>query len=160
MRKILLVLSFATICPVQSLLADDAGKKAQIEELLGLLNIDKMTEQALAQLPQQIKSMAPSGDPAVAQAFLEKMTPIIQERMSYAKLKPEYVRIYSEVLTEDEVSASLRFYKSPEGQSLLKKMPQLMNRSMEVGQKAFADLMPDIQRVMEELKEQRGAGKK
>ncbi len=160
MRKMVLVLLVAMACPVQSLLADEAGKKTQIEELLGLLNIDKMTEQALAQLPQQIKSMAPSGDPGMAQEFLDKMTPIIRDRMSYAKLRPEYVRIYSEVLTEDEVSASLRFYKSPEGQSLLKKMPQLMNRSMEVGQKAFADLMPEIQRVMQELKDQHDAGKK
>jgi len=159
MGKIVLIVLTAMVLTGSNLKAAETGKQKQIEELLGLMNIDKMTEQTLAQLPQQVRSMAGNTDPAVTQAFLDKMMPIVKDRMSFAKLKPEYVRIYSEVLTEGEVAASLRFYKSPEGQSLLKKMPVLMNRSMEVGQKAFADLMPEMQRVMQELKAQHPVNK-
>ena len=159
MRTCVLALLIATFLPAGALKAEEPTKEAQIEELLSLLNIDRMTEQSLAQLPQQLKQMAPA-DPGLSQKFLEKMMPLIREKMSYARLKPEYVRIYSEVLTEPEIAPSLRFYRSPEGQSLLQKMPTLMNRSMEVGQKAFSEILPEMQRIMQELKDQEVGGKK
>ena len=53
----------------------------------------------------------------------------------------------------------MAFYKTPIGQAMLAKMPQLMSKSMEISQHRMADLMPEIQRQMQEVM-QRSKGEK
>ncbi len=42
--------------------------------------------------------------------------------------------IYAEVFTEEELDAMLAFYTSPAGQSMIKKMPQMMGHTMQLSQ--------------------------
>ena len=44
------------------------------------------------------------------------------------------IPLYSKVLDDKELDAALGFYNTPEGKSMLKKMPQLMQGGMQIGQ--------------------------
>jgi len=73
--------------------------------------------------------------------------------MSWEKMEPEYIKLFSEVYTEDELKAIVEFYKTPAGQSMLKKQPLLMQKSMVISQKQMQALMPEIQKMSQEFKD-------
>ena len=54
----------------------------------------------------------------------------------------------------------MAFYKTPIGQAMLAKMPQLMSKSMEISQRRMAGLMPEIQRQMQEVMQKSKGEKK
>jgi uncharacterized protein len=140
-----------------SALADEASKAAKIEEMMQLTHVERMTSQMLDQMKTMITAQIPTtGMSAEARQasdeMKEKMMALIAERISWARAKPEYMRIYSETFTEEEIDGILTFYKSPAGQAMLEKMPQLMQKSMAVGQKLMGDIGPDMERMMKEMK--------
>jgi hypothetical protein len=87
---------------------------------------------------------------AAAVQTVDKIMAQLQERMSWARMEPEYARLYDEVYSGEEISGILAFYKSAAGQAFVKKMPLLMSKSIEMAQRQMADLMPEIQRIAEE----------
>jgi len=70
--------------------------------------------------------------------------------MGWDTMRVEFVRIYNELFSEDEINGVLAFYESPAGRATLEKMPQLMTKAMAFAQSQMADLLPEIQRITKE----------
>jgi hypothetical protein len=141
-----------------SALADDASKNAKIEEMMQLTHVDRMLTQMLPQMQSVVKAQMAQADLTPeqrqqAEAMQQKMMALIAERLSWEKAKPAYIKIYADTFTEGEIDGILAFYKSPAGQAMLDKMPQLMQKSMEVGQQLMGDVMPEITQMMEQMKQ-------
>jgi len=66
-------------------------------------------------------------------------------------MKPVYIKLYDETLTEEEVNGAVAFYKTPAGQALLNKMPLLMQKSMVVMQEMLGEMIPEFTKMGEEL---------
>jgi len=138
--------------------AQESTKTANIEELLKLSNMESLSQQIYGQIramtSKQLDSIAGSEKTkAEAAEVVDKLMARIQDRFSWDKMKPEYVRLYDEVYSDAEIAGILAFYKSPAGQAYLTKMPQLMGKSMEMAQRQMADVMPGIQRITKEAAE-------
>jgi hypothetical protein len=139
-------------------LADDASKNAKIEQMLELTHVDRMITQMLPQMQSVVAAQMAKTDMSPeqrqqAEALQQKMMAMIADRLSWEKAKASYVRIYSETFSESEIDGILAFYKSPTGQAMLDKMPQLMQKSMEISQQLMGDLMPQIQQMTEQMKQ-------
>jgi len=89
-----------------------------------------------------------------AEEMQQRMMALIADRLSWEKARPALIKVYSDTFTESEIDGIVAFYKSPPGQAMLEKMPQLMQKSMAVGQQLMGDVMPEIQRMKEEMKQQ------
>jgi uncharacterized protein len=63
-------------------------------------------------------------------------------------------KAYGDNFTEEDLQAMLAFYKSPVGQKVLIKMPEIMRSSMEIVQESMKDIMPRLQEVQKELEEE------
>lgn len=63
------------------------------------------------------------------------------------------IEVYASVYTEEEIKDIIKFYKSPAGQKMLAKMPELMNASMAVVQNLMKDVMPKINDLQKKLNE-------
>lgn len=146
-------------------LADDASKAQKIEELLVLTKADKMIDQVFDQMNNavfaQLSSLPtpPDQDPQKKQMMLDvqkQMMELLRKKLAWDKMKPQYVRIYSESFSEDEVAAIIGFYKTPAGRSMLEKLPTVMAKSMELVQPMMKDIMPEIQRIVEAAAEKNG----
>ena len=74
-----------------------------------------------------------------------KLVAAMQPEFSWQVLKPDFVRLYAETFNQEEVDGMIQFYKSPLGQSLIAKMPQVLNRSMQVTQARLGAAMPKLQ---------------
>jgi hypothetical protein len=139
-------------------LADEASKQAKIEEILQLTHADRMMTQMFDQMKSSVaaqvsKMDVPENARDAAAEMQRKILDMVSERMSWERAKPKLVAVYDETFTETDIDGILGFYKSPAGQRMLEKMPELMQKSMAVGQQLVGDVFPEIKRMMEEMKE-------
>jgi uncharacterized protein len=146
--------------------AQDAARRALAEELLNEMNMKETMEQSFAMMkkmmPAQIEQMEKTR-PASEQAktssstakqntkMMGKMMDAMAQEMSWDKIKEDYITVYAETFTEEELRGLVAFYKSPAGKALVKKQPEIMRRSMELSRKMMAKVMPQIQAMTKEM---------
>jgi uncharacterized protein len=148
--------SIALLLTASGALAQDAARKAKIEEMFRITNMDRMVQQIMSQMKtvidQQLSTMKlPPEAEAEAQESQDRMMKLIAERMSWEKMKPAYIQLYDEVFTDEELDGILAFYRSPAGRAMIEKTPLLMTKAVALSQKQMGDLQPEIQKMMKEL---------
>ena len=91
---------------------------------------------------------------AKAQQTQDKIMDMVKSRLNWEKLRPQYVKIYSETFTAGEIDGLLAFYESPAGRAMIEKMPVLIAKTIAVTQGQMAEIMPEIQRIAKEAASQ------
>jgi hypothetical protein len=147
------ILSIGLLCGILAS-AQELTKEAKIERILDLTNANAIIDQVFNQIKTMTASMLPKDatpeQSAKAQEMQNQILDLVKARMSWDKIRPEYVKIYSETFTEDEVSGILAFYESPAGRAMLSKIPALLSKSTSIVQTQMGDLMPEIRRLAKE----------
>jgi uncharacterized protein len=159
MKRLLyaLLLLFA-ISPVVH--ADDSSKQAKVEELIKLTKIDQLLAQMTGQMTTRLKTMAAQQNarqkftPAqekLVNDYINQVQGITQGAVAWDKMKPILVQVYTETYTDQELDGILTFYRSPSGQALVAKSPQLMNRTVELVQQKMTAVQPQLQQANEDF---------
>jgi len=134
--------------------AQELTKQAKIERILALTNADASMDQILNQVKAMTASMAPPGTTpeqrAQEQEVQNKVLDLVKALMSWDKMRPQYVKIYDDTFSDEEINGIFAFYQSPAGRAMLDKMPLLLSKTLAVVQAQMADLMPEIQRITKE----------
>jgi uncharacterized protein len=144
--------------------ADEASKQAKIEELFDVMHIDQMLPQMIQQVMAQMQQMMvnqakkmnlppPEADPK-SEEMHKRMVAMVTDRMNWQKLKPLYVKIYSDTFTEDEIGGISDFYKTPAGQAFLKKGTLLTLNTMQALQGIFSDIEAEIPKMLNDVNKQ------
>ncbi len=136
------------------------SRRVLSEELMVLMKIPENIEKSFAMvkkmLPTQMEQMGKmSGQtnmPPEALGQSEKIIDLVAEELSWEKVKNDYITLYAETLTEDELKAAIAFYKTPEGQAFVAKQPELMKRAMELNQKLMVKIMPRLQEMTKDMR--------
>ncbi len=134
-----------------------AGQKEDLaKEMLNLSDMQKMIDQIVAQVQQmqtaQLKLLSiPEKDQEKVLQFQSKLTKKIFDAMSWDKMEAEYITLFSTVYTVEELKAIVEFYKSPAGQSMLKKQPMLMQKTMQIAQSKIQSLLPELKKMTEDF---------
>ena len=160
MRKIVGSIAAMLVLGVMCVSAQETQRRAMAEELLNVMNMQDTIEKSFAMVKQMIpaqmeKMKQVTGDtnmPANVSSQTDKIMDMLAKEMSWNKMKADYITLYAEMFTEQELKDTVAFYKSPTGQAFIKKQPELMKRSMEISQKVIMQIMPKIQAMTEELK--------
>jgi len=97
------------------------------------------------------KSLGDASSGEAATKMMDKMMDFLKEEMSWEKMKEDYIDIYADAFTVEEMKAIIAFYKTPAGQALLKKQPKIAQKTMALSQKATMKLMPKIQEWTKEM---------
>jgi len=141
----------------------DPAKAALIDQMMILLRPDLRIAQAL-ELYQRAFSkgleetfrnecIKNNQDPAKYKPsirhFEDQTFALMGDRVSWDKLKPKFIVIYDETFTKQELTDIIAFYKTPSGQTLLKKTPDLMAKASQVGQEQMSGALGEIQRLTE-----------
>jgi hypothetical protein len=126
---------------------------ASVEQLVQLNGAQKALEQATANMQNQIRQQVQfslqqqnGGQPlsALQQAAVDKVVPgvvaVLRDELSWAKLKPGYVRLYQEQLTQTEVDRLIALYQDPAYVQLMQTMQGLNQRSAQM----ITERMPAI----------------
>lgn len=162
LQRTVLLTGFAMLAALP-MRADDASKQAKLHEMFRLAHIDQaMTqafEQQTQQLPKMMQAMFPGAKITPEQqkdidAFSKKMLGIVQTEASWTKLEPQFTQIYASTYSEQEIDGLIAFYKSPVGQEMVAKQPELVNKSQGITQNMMVDLQPKMRdAVMQFAKE-------
>lgn len=141
--------------------AQDQSRRALAEELMNLLKVNENIERSLAMMKQMVTAQIEQIKPAPGQSAvpssvagqMDKMIDMVGQELSWDKLKDDYITLYADTFTDQELKDMIAFYKTPAGQAFINKQPELIKRSMEVSQKVLAQVIPKIQAMAKELQE-------
>ncbi len=151
MRQWITVL-FAVVCTVPAWASP--AQDATVEKLLTLTKVQKSADTAVADADKFIQSTIqpmiekkalPAKQRQTAKACLENYQKMIHESLSWKAMEPEYIRIYRETFTEEELLNLITFYESPTGRMLIQKTPSLEHKIGEVTNQRMKILMERLQ---------------
>jgi hypothetical protein len=131
---------FAGTAAAQEPVVTASHERAAIE-IVELLQLERMTAESFDVMMQGMAA----GDPAAAQ-MTDIMKEFFAEFMPWAKLKPEYVKIYASAYSEAELGELAAFLRTPLGRKWVDKTPELMQQSAEMSQRMVMPHMPELQR--------------
>lgn len=137
-----LLLGLAAATPAWS--ADEAALRAA-EDLLETMHLDTLLAESLdavltAQMQQQ---------PALKQ-HEQAMRSFLRKHMSYASLKPDFLRIYADAFSVDELRELSAFYRTPVGEKTVRLMPQLMQQGSELGMRRVQENLHELEAMIAE----------
>ncbi|MFA5393708.1 MAG: DUF2059 domain-containing protein [Candidatus Ratteibacteria bacterium] len=163
MKKRMWVLAGVAAALLVSLPQNAKGdnRRALAEELMNVTHVQKTMEEAVAATKQMMKQMtsqtmknAGINVSASAAAAQEKVTnaimDLVTKDMGWDKIKDDYISMYADTYTEEEIQGQIDFYKSPIGQAVIGKQSEFMKKTMEMQQKRMMELMPKVQAIIKE----------
>lgn len=139
---------------------------ASVKELLVLTNSQQMLKSTEVQMERVMKDMmkaAMKDQPVNAEQqkimdkFRDKVMDIHRSEVTWEKLEPILVEVYSNALSQEDIDGISAFYRSPAGRSYVSKMPVVMQESMNAMQKVMTPMMEKMfeaaKKMGEELRE-------
>jgi hypothetical protein len=135
-----------------------------IEQLLRVMQVDKLLDQMVTQMDSGMRSGMEKGlqqslngkTPTPAQQaqiseFEKKLSAVMKDELSYPKMKDVYLQVYRETFTQDEVNGIMAFYSSPAGQAMVQKTPVAMQKASALMQGRIGPMTQKLQAMMEQF---------
>jgi hypothetical protein len=107
--------------------ADDPHEQAA-RDLLKVMRVEEMTKTGSKTM---VEVMVQS-NPGLAR-FRDVISEWSSKVMTWDAMAPELIEAYENAFTTEEMRKIMAFYKTPEGQKLLDKMPGLMQKQAQIG---------------------------
>lgn len=154
-----LVFLFALLPTVAPATEPQQSKREMVEEMMLLMDVDAMVDTMYSQMDQMMQGMGremgirPEDQP-LFDRHMAKVTALMKKEVTWQKMKEPMIAVYQNYYTTQELADMLAFYKSASGQSMLKKMPEVMKASMVVSQDMMKSVIPQIQQLSQELAEE------
>ena len=158
MKRFLVWLAFFGM-PLLSIAAPPTMKS--IEDVFELTHAEKVIDGMKPQIHALIKAEI---DKAIAghsigaeeqkaiDIYISKSDEITSEYLKFDRLKPIYIKLYSETFTQEEIDGLVTFYKTPSGKALIIKMPKLVQNLMAGMPELLSPMMAQIQQASDQLK--------
>jgi uncharacterized protein len=131
--------------------AQELSKEAKIRRIVNLTGSDATMKQMFDQIKTSLRppGVAPEQQ-AKFQETQSRIFDLMRTRLSWEKMRQQYVKIYSETFTDKEIDGILALYESPAGRAFTEKMPTMVPKMLSFVQAQMSDLMPEIQRISRE----------
>jgi hypothetical protein len=160
MRRFVVVLLMVFFVGATAVRADEASKRAKAEELFTLLHMDQMMDQLTSSVMKQVQTMTesmPGADHATPEQkklvadFQQRVLDLVNKRLGWKALEPDFINLYASTYTEEELDGIIGFYKSPVGQKMLEKTPELMTKSTELTQQRMREVQPEFNQMIQDF---------
>ena len=141
--------------------ADQISHRKAVDELFILMKTSKMMDSVKIQTKQMLfqqlsQQDIPEAKKPLFNKYMSKMVELITETLNWDKIKPQMTDLYVSNFSENEINDMLAFYRSPTGKKFVEKMPVIMQKSMEIGQKQSRTMIPKLNRLLEQMKKELG----
>jgi len=150
MKTVVLVIVF--FCSVAAVPAAPPSDESLLK-MMNSLQLQTTLDQLVAQLDAGMKAglkqamegkeMTPLQTAQLGQ-LQTRMSAIIKEDLSFAKVKDVYLQSLRESFTQDEVNSINAFYSSPAGKALIEKLPVATRKAQNLLQARMGPIMQKI----------------
>ena len=137
----------------------EPASEAAAQELLRISRAESMMTAASANLEQQMRDtmdsmlaqekLDPAQREAVTRGVPARVAELISKAMDWPAVEKDMVQVYRDNFTEEEVAGQIAFYRSSVGQSVLDKMPAVMQQSTELAMRRMQTVLPQMKSVIE-----------
>jgi len=146
MRRAAYLLLVASMIGVHPAHGDSISKARKVRQMLAQeAQIQKMSEQQLAGVTLDDDQQKAFDE------FRQKLVDLIRASASWKAMEPDFVKLYSDAYSENELDGILAFYRTPAGRAMLAKTPELTERSIAISQQRMAELTPKIQALLDKF---------
>jgi hypothetical protein len=83
-------------------------------------------------------------------AYLKQVQDLTTDEVGWEKLRPAVVQSYADTFTDADLDGIIAFYKTPAGNALLTKSPEIANKTMGMVQDKIKELQPKLGQITEE----------
>lgn len=158
MKKLVLSLALVAVLPGLAL-AGPTKQEQLAAEYLTISNVSKQVDEVRAQMKESIVSQLDQLPipPEKLQGLKDQTVAIVDEDMQWDNMKGEYIALYADTFTVEELQEILRFSKSPVGQKLNEKMPVLIEKSIGIGQKHSQQAAMRVRQAVQDFAQQQKA---
>ena len=115
------------------------------KEMLDCMNLDENFSKSI----DNMLDLQVQQNPALKDKR-KAMKTFFDRYMSWASLEGDFIRIYKDAFTEEELKQLTAFYQTPVGQKSIQLMPEMMRKGGEIGNKRVQDNMPELVKLMQE----------
>jgi hypothetical protein len=159
---LLMVLTVGCCCAQ----ADEASKRAKAEQLFVLLRMDTMMDQLMGGVRKQVQQITesmPGADTATPEQkkqitdFQQRVMDTVNQKIGWKALEPDFIGLYASTYTEEELDGIVAFYKSPVGQKMIEKTPELTAKSTQITQQKMTELQPQLSQMVRDFMKQMAA---
>ena len=159
MKRIVLLLVLVAYLPLNAH-ADEASRHAKAKEMLRLLHTGQLLDQTMKRMMDQeamatarnlVKNTANPEDRAKLDEFQKKISQLMDSQMGWKALEPDYVNMYANNFTDEQLDAIIAFYKSPAGVALVDKLPMLTSQAMQIAQLKMAAFQPQLRQMLDDF---------
>ena len=167
MRLLLLALSAALAA--QPALSQEARPSEQsIRQLLELTQAHKLLDTSMAQVDSmmhQVMDRALAGNQPttrqqqIVEDFRTKVMALYKDELKWETFEPMMIGVYQSSFTQHEVDGMTAFYRSKAGKAVIAKMPTVLQETMQVMRGHMSALMPKVQELQTQMREQLQAAK-
>jgi hypothetical protein len=139
--------------------ADEAAKQAKVHELLMTMHMDHTVDSMMHSIAKQLfevpdaNRMTPAQQ-KLTQDFQDRALTIVSDRVGWKAVEPDYVKLYMNTYSEQEINGILAFYKSPVGQAMLTKAPQLSAGVVQIVHTRMGDYQTKMQALQDDYMKQ------
>lgn len=155
MKRYLMVLLLSCIATA-AMAEEPKPEKAQAAKaVLEAGNTRIMLEQARDKITtmaeQNLLRMVPEGRDAMMQRYMERVENILDESLDWPTMKERMLAVYTRTFTLEELKDMAAFYRTPTGQSIMEKMPQVMQASMQLSEQQMRHVMPSLHQLYSDV---------
>ncbi|HSE83014.1 MAG TPA: DUF2059 domain-containing protein [Thermodesulfobacteriota bacterium] len=151
---ILILSAFLSVQLSKRLAADDTSHRKAVEEMFTVMNMESFSSKLIDQMLQMQLQRNPELEPykGTLQVFFNKY-------VGWASMKDEMVQNYKEAFTEQEIKEITAFYKTPTGQKVLQKMPELMAKGAQLGVSRVQNNIGELEEMLKKEMEKQNKTK-
>jgi len=155
MKKFVLMFVMLLVALPLSARAGDAERRQLAEQFL---NVNKVKEQVDMMygkvegiISSQIEAIELTEDREKNLLAMQQIAKdLLFKGLSWEALKEDYINLYTETFSEEDLQGIIAFSKSPLGQKMAEKSPLLMQKSMEIGRQHAQQVMPLVQKAIQD----------
>jgi len=138
----LLVLVFLLLAAAASR-PDKASHREAVEELFGVLGMERAHNKGM----EQMLAIQVQQNPQIG-LFRDAHRRFFKKHMSWESLKEEFIGVFMEEFSEDEILELIAFYRTPTGKKTVQKLPVLMSKGSRLQARLMRENMPELERMI------------
>lgn len=134
-----------------------ASHVAAAKDLLRLLRVQDSVPPMVAQLSllitEQIQQWNPPEDQKEeVEKTIDQVNEALAGEINWTNLESDYVVLYTETFTEEELKQIARFFRSGAGAKYIASVPGIQQRTLNIGELRMARVQPRIELLLGDLK--------
>lgn len=150
MKRLLATLVLLFACSLPAVAQSSSPSPARMRaaaELVDAMDMEQNLKQTTDALIEQQKGQMP-----MMAEYEDIMRDFMNKALNWSELRDDYIRMYAEVYTEDELRQLRAFYQTPLGKRLLATLPEVAAKSSEISNRRMQQHLPEMQqRIMERM---------